>query len=1571
MKLKSLLFFISLLFSSVVSAQGTSGKEFWMAFIQNADKDMDYEYHLRLSLSASESTEVTVENEKIGYKKTISLGNNSVENLIVPFDLFNVSEYGEVVNKSLHITSEKPISVYAENYQICSCDASLILPTTACGSYYIIQNNVSRTESTKYNFQPSVFNITAFEDDTEVEITPTLTTSDNRPANVPFTITLNKGDVYQVCNQKDDMGKGLSGSQVRALNGKKVAVFAGNRNSNVPDECYEGDADILYDVSYPVSSWGKIFVIRPFSGGNYDLIKCTASKDDTKIYKNGTLLAVINAFESYEFVVDEKDGAFKLETSEPTSVYQYMTSTFYKTRRSDGGPSYQYVAPVEQAIENITFSTMSNALVLTHYLNLVIKTTDVETITLNGRTGFATFTPVDDVYSSASVALEDGQYTLNAANGFVANIYGTGKDISYSYSAGSEIKKLNIEPFDCTSGTILFRESFGGDFVSEPVVGPALPSSSAITLKNSTGGMPGYNGYLITKTAVVRRQNGSYPPHVYAGWYADFGDHTYPDDMTRGYFMQVDLESTAQTFYKVRVDGLCENTNLYFSFYGRPANYRVDAPIDLSIMDVDGNVLKKGLFTIDCNKNEWQQFGIPFTVPLGTTSIVYSVFSSAGSNGGDFCLDDIEIRLCTPPVEVNSPEDSLCIGSNYAMKAKMNDVGSLIEPITYTWYKNDTKNYNNEGWTKVGTGNEFSLKNVTKKDEGYYKVIATSVGVEGEYSMCGSFSDIFPVMAKECKVDTVIYDTICPGTTYTFEGEELTASGAYEKTLKNIDGSDSTVILELTVLDSIHTELKDTVCSGPSYLFGTQLLTQSGIYTETFTSVSGCDSIVTLDLTINKSYYVELSDTIFEGETYQFGNLLLSESGVYKDGFIAVTGCDSTVNLELTVIPNALAACDNGTILFKEDFGGNYVTDPVLGPKLPSGSTTLPFSEHVWEWLKNGYDIRKEAIRRRDYNPQNHIYAGWYADFGDHTYDGDLTRGYFMIIDLDNQEATFYKVRVDNLCENTQLNFSFWGHPLNASESAPITLTIEDINGKVISEEKFIIDCHNNEWQQFSLPFFIPAGQTSIVYKVFSGAGSDGGDFALDDIEIRLCTPPVDVEFPADSLCIGSDFTLKASMSDKGSLVEPINYTWYKNTEKNYNNEGWVKIATGNELPLRNITKNEEGYYKVFATSNGTSSEYNMCSSFSDIVSVRVKSCTEEIVKRDTIRETICYASSYIFDGEELEKSGTYEKTYKDEQGNDSIVTLELTVLDRIVTELFDTIYIDEEYNKNGFVITTPVLGPNNIYRQILQSESGCDSSVALRLNVICRTNYTDLYDTIYAGAIYDANGFYITDTPIGISSYSLQYSNRYGCDSIVTLNLNVQDPVEYCSPSVITYDVAICAGEAYEFKGLTYNTTGTYMKTYATTEGCDSLIILNLTVFEPSVTELSAEIYQNEKFDGYGFHLDPINELGLHRFDTIYQSVVGCDSTVILYLNVKEPVVELMIPTAFTPYTGDGLNDVFMPGYEVYIYDRYGNLMTHSSNGWDGSYRGETATPGVYMYVLITNTGDKYKGTIEIVKSK
>lgn len=80
---------------------------------------------------------------------------------------------------------------------------------------------------------------------------------------------------------------------------------------------------------------------------------------------------------------------------------------------------------------------------------------------------------------------------------------------------------------------------------------------------------------------------------------------------------------------------------------------------------------------------------------------------------------------------------------------------------------------------------------------------------------------------------------------------------------------------------------------------------------------------------------------------------------------------------------------------------------------------------------------------------------------------------------------------------------------------------------------------------------------------------------------------------------------------------------------------------------------------------------------------------------------------------------------------------------------------------------------------------------------------------------------------------------------------------------------------------------------------------------------------------------------------------------------------IPLDIPSAFTPYTLDGLNDVFMPDYEVYIYDRYGRLIIHSMDGWDGFIDGKLAEPGVYVYVLLDPDGDVRKGTIDILKAK
>ena len=75
-------------------------------------------------------------------------------------------------------------------------------------------------------------------------------------------------------------------------------------------------------------------------------------------------------------------------------------------------------------------------------------------------------------------------------------------------------------------------------------------------------------------------------------------------------------------------------------------------------------------------------------------------------------------------------------------------------------------------------------------------------------------------------------------------------------------------------------------------------------------------------------------------------------------------------------------------------------------------------------------------------------------------------------------------------------------------------------------------------------------------------------------------------------------------------------------------------------------------------------------------------------------------------------------------------------------------------------------------------------------------------------------------------------------------------------------------------------------------------------------------------------------------------------------------------IPTLFTPYTINGKNDVFMKGYEVYIYDIYGMLICHATDGWNGyDNKNKLVAPGIYVYVVdIPKEGIK-KGTIEVFK--
>ncbi|MEM9847362.1 MAG: gliding motility-associated C-terminal domain-containing protein, partial [Bacteroidota bacterium] len=172
-------------------------------------------------------------------------------------------------------------------------------------------------------------------------------------------------------------------------------------------------------------------------------------------------------------------------------------------------------------------------------------------------------------------------------------------------------------------------------------------------------------------------------------------------------------------------------------------------------------------------------------------------------------------------------------------------------------------------------------------------------------------------------IEENIAEQICFGQAFEFGGEQLTAAGTYRDTLNTDSGCDSIVVLELTLSNLIEEDLDIEICSGESFEFGGQLLNTSGTFRQTFTTDIGCDSTVNLNLTVLETIEMSASTSICAGESIQFGNQSLTLSGIYSDTLSATNGCDSIITLNLTVraaIQTSLneSICPNATFQFGE-----------------------------------------------------------------------------------------------------------------------------------------------------------------------------------------------------------------------------------------------------------------------------------------------------------------------------------------------------------------------------------------------------------------------------------------------------------------------------------------------------------------------------------------------------------------------------------------------------------------------------------------------------------------------------
>lgn len=142
-----------------------------------------------------------------------------------------------------------------------------------------------------------------------------------------------------------------------------------------------------------------------------------------------------------------------------------------------------------------------------------------------------------------------------------------------------------------------------------------------------------------------------------------------------------------------------------------------------------------------------------------------------------------------------------------------------------------------------------------------------------------------------------------------------TANGSYSNTLTNIYCGDSVVNINLTIKNSSSSSATQISCDSYVWPVNGTSYSNSGVYTATIPNSAGCDSTITLNLSINESNAGSMSASACLSYTWSLNGTTYTESGTYTATVPNAQNCDSTVTLNLSVnTPNASVVLSGATL---------------------------------------------------------------------------------------------------------------------------------------------------------------------------------------------------------------------------------------------------------------------------------------------------------------------------------------------------------------------------------------------------------------------------------------------------------------------------------------------------------------------------------------------------------------------------------------------------------------------------------------------------------------------------------
>ncbi len=749
---------------------------------------------------------------------------------------------------------------------------------------------------------------------------------------------------------------------------------------------------------------------------------------------------------------------------------------------------------------------------------------------------------------------------------------------------------------------------------------------------------------------------------------------------------------------------------------------------------------------------------------------------------------------------------------------------------------------------------------------GYFMMIQNEGNVElfldnGQFGEKATYMIDISTQTPPCTtVYSEFYNTACDN--YTWYGATYTQSGDYTHTFTNASGCDSVVTLHLTLKHSETVEYAETACG--SYIWNDSVYTLSGDYVQTFTNADGCDSVVTLHLTVDHGYYMETTVDTCGAEFYwTLSDTTVTQSGTYYHYSANTNGCIDTAVLILS-LHQSVTVEFSAQICEGESYNQNGFNVSTDGDHQLNLHTVHGCDSTVILHLTVGNEAITQltaAICEGDsYNENGFDIIT--PEVGTHEYSLTFERpaGCDSVVTLHlTVNPTTYGDTTAIVCDR----FDWYEHT-NLTQSGDYTHTFTNASGcdSVVTLHLTLKHSETVEYAKTACDSYLwnDAVYTESGDYVQTFTNADGCDSV---VTLHLTLKHSETVEYAETAC-DSYIWNDSVYTQSGDYVQTFTnadgcdsvVTLHLTVDHGYYMETTVDTC-GAEFywTLSDTTVTQSGtYYHYSANTNG-------CIDTAVLILSLHQSVTVEFSAQ------ICEGESYNQNGFNVSTDGDHQLNLHTVHGCDSTVILHLTVGNEAITQLTAAICEGDSYNENGFDIITPEVGTHE-YSLTFERPAGCDSVVTLHLTV----NPTTYGDT--TAIVCDRFDWYEHTNLTQSGDYTHTFTNASGCDSVVMLHLTLKHPE--------TAEYAETACDSYIWNDSVYTQSGDYMQTFTTTSGCDSVVTLHLTLKHSETAE-----YAETACDSYIWNDSVYTQSG--DYVQTFTATSGCDSIVTLHLIVTE----------------------------------------------------------------------------------